>query len=172
MKALIRIGCLISLALLAASCQFPGTKIRPGDRIGGMEFLNDYAECPAPNFNDICGGFESLEEGTCEIPAELTMFWVSTGWAEETQDALELAWKDSEWSLTFDDYVVDLPAFGTFGLQYDGQPARAWNVCISNPAPGTHTVVYKIHFEHGSRPGNHTNVLTFSIPTPAPGQTQ
>lgn len=171
MKRFACIGGMILLAVLAASCQFPGTKIQPGDKIGNMEFINDYEQCPAPNFNDICGGFGPLEDGTCVIPVDMTKFWVSTGWAEPTQDELELAWKDSEWGMTFDGYKVDLPAFGTYDMQYEGQPARAWNVCIANPAPGQHTVIYTMHFEHGSRPGNHANKLIFTIPAPDAKQT-
>ena len=153
---------LIVIAAFTASCQFPGTKIQPGDKIGNMEFISDYEQCPAPNFSDICG-FPTLAYGTCEIPADLTKFWISTGWAEDTQDALELAWKDSEWSMTFDGYAVDLPAFGTFDMELDGQMARTWNVCISNPTPGIHTVIYKRHLENGSEPGNRADTLTFTV---------
>jgi hypothetical protein len=158
----------ILMAVLLASCQFPFTKIQPGDKIGDTLFLSDYEQCQAPNFNDICGGFDTLVDGTCEIPADLTTFWISTGWSEPTQEELENAWTNSEWSLTYDDYKIDLPAFGTYDMKYEEQPARAWNVCISNPTPGKHTVVYKIHFEHGSRPGNHTNPLSFTVLAPEP----
>ena len=153
---------LILIAAFTASCQFPGTKIQPGDKIGNMEFISDYEQCPAPNFSDICG-FLALWKGTCEIPADMTKFWISTGWAEDTQDALELAWKDSEWSMTFDGYAVDLPAFGTFDMELDEQKARTWNVCILNPTPGIHTVIYKRHLENGSMPGEFADRLTFTV---------
>jgi len=159
-----KIACLalIVLAALTASCQFPGSKIQPGDKIGDMEFISEYEQCPAPNFTEICG-FPALVLGTCEIPADMTKFWVSTGWAEDTQEELELAWKDSQWSMTFDGHAVDLPAFGTFDMELDGQKARAWNVCISDPTPGKHTVAYKSHFERGSEPGNRGNTLIFTV---------
>ena len=163
-----KLSCIISIVLFTitmASCYFPGYKLKPGDKVEDMEFINEYEQCQAPNFSDICG-FPALADGTCEIPASMTQFWVSTGWAEDTQEGLELAWKDSIWSMTFDNYKVDLPAFGTFDMDLEGQKARAWNVCISNPTPGIHTVVYKIYFENGSRPGNHTYTLSFTVLAP------
>jgi hypothetical protein len=163
MKKITSICFMILFSLIMASCQFPGTKIQPGDKIGDMEFINDYEKCPAPNYNDICGGFQPLADGTCEIPPDMPKFWISTGWSEETEDELEWAWDDAKWSLTFDGYKVDLPAFGTFDMVLDGLPTRAWNVCINNPKAGKHTVVYKIHFDNGPEPGNHTWTHIFTV---------
>ena len=162
MKKIAVLGWLFLFAVLTASCQFPGTKIKPGDKIGDMEFISNYEQCPAPNFSDICG-FDALADGTCEIPADMTQFWISIGWAEDTQEALGLAWQDSKWNMTFDSYNVDLSAFGTYDMDLEGQKARTWNVCISNPPAGKHTVVYKYSFENGSRPGNHTSTLIFTV---------
>jgi len=166
MKKLASVSWMILFVVLTTSCQFPGSKIQPGDKIGDMTFINDYQQCPAPNFNEICGGFETLADGTCEIPADMTKFWVSTGWAEDTQEALELAWKDSEWSMAFDGYKVDLPAFGTFDMELDGRPTRAWNVCISNPAQGKHTVIYEFYLENAVERGNHVSRLSFTVLAP------
>jgi hypothetical protein len=163
MKKLAFVSWLVLLAVLTASCQFPGTKIKPGDKIGGMEFISEYEKCPAPNFNDICGGFESLVNGTCEIPADMTQFWISLSLVQDTQEALELAWKDSEWSMTFDGYEVDLYAFGTFDMDLEGQRARAWNVCISNPTPGRHTVIYKWFIKNAVEWGNFTTTHSFKV---------
>jgi len=162
MKKLASVSWMVLLVVLMTACQFPGTKIKPGDKIGDMEFVSDYESCPAPNFSDICG-FDALADGTCEIPASMTQFWISIGWAEDTQEALELAWLDSEWNMTFDGYNVNLSSFGTFDMDLEGQKARTWNVCISNPPVGKHTVVYLYSFENGSRPGNHTSALTFTV---------
>lgn len=131
-----------------------------------MEFIKEYEQCPAPNYDEICGGFEALANGTCEIPAEMTKFWTSISYIADTQEALELAWKDSKWSMTFDGYRVDLDAFGTFDMDYEGQKARAWNVCISNPAPGRHTVVYKYFIDHAVERGNFTVNHSFTVLSP------
>ena len=166
MKKLASIHWMILFAILTASCQFPGTKIQPGDKIGDMEFINEYEKCPAPNWNEICRGFESLADGTCEIPADMTKFWISISLLQDTQEDLELAWKDSEWSMTFDGYNVDLNSFGTFDMDLPGKRARAWNVCISNPAPGRHTVVYEYFIKNAVEWGNFTNTHTFTVLPP------
>lgn len=162
MKKFSFVSWLVLFAVLTASCQSPEAKIKPGDKIGDMEFISDFEQCPAPNFSDICG-FDALTAGTCEIPASMTQFWISRGWAEDTQEALDLAWKDSKWNMTFDGYKVDLYAFGTFDMDLLGQKARAWNVCISNPAPGRHTVVYEFYMENGMEWGNHANTYVFTV---------
>lgn len=168
MKKFAFVGWLILLAILITSCQFPGTKIKPGDKIGEMEFINEWEQCQAPNFNDICGGFDSLLDGTCEIPADMTQFWISISLARDTQEDLELGWTDSKWNMTFDGYKVDLYAFGTFDMDWvndEGTPqrARAWNVCISNPTPGKHTVTYDFFIKNGVRRGNFTQTYSFIV---------
>jgi len=160
-----KLACIILIVLITGSmvsCYFPGYKLKPGDKIGATEFSNNYELCPAPNFSDICG-FPALVDGSCEIPASMTQFWVSIGWAEDTMEDLELTWLDSKWNMTFDGYKVDLPAFGTFDMDLEGQKARVWNVCVSNLAPGKHTVVYEYYFENGMRRGNHTDTFIFSV---------
>ncbi len=163
MKKFAYISWTILLALLVGACQFPGAKIKPGDKIGEMEFINEYEKCPAPNYNDICGGFESLADGTCEIPAEITQFWISISLLQDTQEALELAWQDSKWSMTFDGHEVDLYAFGTFDMDFQGKRARAWNVCISNPAPGRHTVIYEYFIKNAVEWGNFQTAHSFTV---------
>jgi hypothetical protein len=153
--------------ILMASCQFPASKIKPGDQIGDMTFINEYEQCQAPNYNDICGGFDSLVDGTCEIPSEMNKFWISISLPAENQEALELAWKDSKWSMTFDGYNVDLASFGTFDWELDGQSLRSWNVCISNPKPGKHTVVYEYFIDHAVERGNFAVSHTFTVLAPA-----
>jgi hypothetical protein len=171
MKTLAFVSWLVVLAVLMCACQFPGTKLKPGDKIGNMEFISEYEQCQAPNFNDICGGFETLVDGTCEIPADLTKFWISISLARDTQEDLELGWQDSKWSMTFDGYQVDLPSFGTFDMDWTNpegklQRARAWNVCIANPTPGEHTVVYDWFIKNGVEWGNFTSTYTFTALAP------
>jgi hypothetical protein len=166
---------LILLAVLTASCQLPGAKIKPGDKIGDMEFINEWENCQAPNIlHELCTEQEVVFDGTCTVPASQTKFWVSTGWMEGSQEGMELSWKDSEWSMTFDGHEVDLWAFGTFDMDWtdptgkvkDVQKARIWNVCVSNPAPGKHTVVYKFTLKNGVFRGDHELVFNFTVLAP------
>jgi hypothetical protein len=163
------ISWMILFAVLTASCQSPEAKIKPGDKLGDMEFINEYEQCQAPNIlNDLCNQTQ-LDEGTCEVA--LDKFWVSTGWMEGSQDAMELAWKDSEWSMTFDGHEVDLWSFGTFDMEWtdptgvvkDLQYARVWNVCVSNPPLGKHTVVYNFLLKNGVWRGNHEVTFNFTV---------
>ena len=152
----------VIFAGLLTSCVFPGYKLKPGDKLGDMEFINDYELCPGPNFSDICG-FSALSDGTCVIPVSIPVFWISTGWAEETQEELELDWQDSVWTMTFDGHEVDLTEFGTYDWELDGQPTRSWNVCISNPAIGKHTVYYEYEFFNGVHLGKRHSDLSFTV---------
>jgi len=168
MKKFTFVSWLVLFAVLTAACQFPGTKIKPGNKIGDMEFINEYEQCQAPNYNDICGGFDALASGTCEIPAEMTKFWISISLVRDTQEELEQGWDGSKWSMTFDDHEVDLNTFGTFDFDWQNpagqvQRARGWNVCISNPAPGRHTVVYKYFIKNGVEWGNFTTTHSFTV---------
>ena len=174
MKRFSRIGWTILLAVLTASCQFPGTKIKPGDKIGDMEFISEYESCQAPNIlYDLCTEKEVVFDGTCTVPASQKKFWISTGWMEGSQEAMEMEWKDSEWSMTFDDREVDLWSFGTFDMEWtdptgkvkDVQYARTWNVCVSNPAPGPHVVRYEFVLKHGPWRGNHVVMFNFTVLT-------
>ena len=172
MKKFAFVSWLILLAVLMTSCQFPGTKIKPGDKIGEMEFINEWEQCQAPNFNDICGGFDSLVDGTCEIPADMTQFWISISLARDTQEDLELGWTDSEWKMSFDGHQIDLHSFGTFDWDWENpdlkkvQRARSWNVCISNPTPGKHTVIYDWYIKNGLEWGNFTATYRFTVLAP------
>ena len=169
MKKLAFVSWLVLLAVLTASCQFPGTKIKPGDKIGDMEFISEYEQCQAPNFNDLCGGFETLTNGTCVIPPGTTKFWISISLVRDTQEELEQGWEGSEWNMTFDGHKVDLNAFGTFDFDWENpegqvQRARGWNVCISNPTPGMHTVMYEYFVKNGIEWGNFTSTNRFTVP--------
>lgn len=137
---------IISLLMIfiLVSCEFPGFKIKPGDKIGDMQFM-DF--CEGPNIHEICGGFENLYSGECVVPATNQSFWISTGWDEKTQEELELAWNVMEWKMWFDGRRIDLPSFGTYDFEVEGRKARVWNVCITNPAAGAHMVKYV--FENG-----------------------
>jgi hypothetical protein len=162
MKKLTYLTLVVLLAALLHSCVFPGYKLKPGDKLGDMEFINNYEACPGPNFSDICG-FPALADGTCEIPKSIPVFWISTGWVENTQEELESTWKDSTWKLTFDGHEVDLSKFGTYDMELDGQKARTWSVCISNPSEGKHTVYYEYEFINGVHLGKRHSNLVFTV---------
>ena len=160
----------ISVMLLASSlaaCVLPGSKLKPGDTVGDMQLTTEFDL----NIHYLCS-FEELAEGTCQIPDTLSEIGISTGWSEITTDALDLTWLDSKWTMTFDGREVDLASFGTFDLDWEDQKARVWDVGITNPAPGEHTVHYEFYFKNGPERGNHYVDYIFTVvdtlPTVAP----
>jgi hypothetical protein len=152
------------VCLFLASCGLLGGKIQPGDRIGDMEIL-DF--CEGSILVELCS-FDDLQVGNCQIPAEIKALWISPGWGEETQEELELSWKDSEWSMTIDKKTIDLPAFGTYDLDIPDPflgvlKGRTWNVCIANPSPGEHIIRTEWNFVNGARRGNHAQDYIFTV---------
>ena len=138
--------------------------LMPGDKLGEMVLMND---CDGVNILELCS-YDELFGGSCQVPASTGSLWVSAGWGEPTAEELETAWKDSTWSMTFDDHKVDLASFGTYDLDIP-DPAlgllkgRVWNFCISNPTPGVHHARYDYQFVNGSRPGKNAQDWTFTI---------
>ena len=157
------------VASLLVSCYLPGSKLKPGDKIGNMEFITEYESCPAPHLAEICSG-ATLEDGTCKIPASITKFWVGASWVEDTTEEVEEAWRDSEWKMTFDGKPVDLPAFRTFDMDFKDQKARVWDVCVSNPAPGEHIVHFDFYMPNGVQHGNHAIDYVFTVLPPEQAQ--
>lgn len=149
------------MVCLFSSCVFSGQKLKPGDQIGEMRLDTDMGG-PVPELTTFCEWVE-IQSGTCEVPATTTQLCVSTGWAEDTLEELNGAWEESDWKLTIDGQEIDLDAFGTFDLTVDGQKSRIWNVCLYNPTVGTHSVQYEYSLKSGSRPGNHTAVMDFTV---------
>ena len=146
------------LAYSVSSCYFPGYRLKPGDKIGQMELTTSFEK----NIHELCD-FTILSLGTCEIPPQESAIGVSTGWAEDTLEALDSVWSGSSWEVTIDDHKVDLPSFGTFDLDVEGQKARVWDIGLSNLAQGKHVVQYDFHFENGLRVGNHTQLFIFTV---------
>jgi hypothetical protein len=153
---------IITAALLLASCVLPGSRLGPGDKIGGMELTTEFDL----NINYLCT-FEDLGAGTCQIPSSVTALGVSTGWAEDTAQALDEAWRDSRWTMTIDGHKVDLEPFGTFDLDWGDQKARVWDVGLSGLALGEHVVRYDFYLEHAIERGNHATIYQFTV-VPAP----
>lgn len=168
MKRTAIVSWLILFAILSTSCQIPGAKIKPGDKLGDIEFINKAADCQAPNLlYDICSE-KQLTDGTCEVPASMKTFWVSVGWTAGSWDALELEWKDSEWEMTFEDHEVDLDAFGTYDMEVtdpagNAWKGRVWNVCISNPPAGKYSAQYHFILRNGLWRGDHVVPLNFTV---------
>ena len=64
-----------------------------------------------------------------------------------------------------------LDAFGTFDMDWTNpegelKRARVWDICISNPTPGRHTVVYDFFIKNSIEWGNFTNTYTFTVLPP------
>jgi len=165
MKKLARIAFIGLLASSMTSCYYPGYKLKPGDKIGNMELTTSFDK----NIHELCD-FTELSLGTCEIPAPESAIGISTGWAEDTLEALNLAWAGSRWEMSIDNHQVDLPSFGTFDLDFGGQKARVWDVGLLNFEPGKHTVQYDFHLENGARVGNHTQLFIFTVMAAEPPQ--
>lgn len=164
------LACLVSITLTASlltSCYLPGYKLKPGDKIGEMTLVGDIPN----NLNELCGGFDSLLDGTCEVPASISPLGISTGWQEDTLEALEMAWKDSKWEMSFDGHPVDLSAFETFDMEVGGKKVRVWNIGITNPTPGKHIVQYDFFIDNSIERGNHSVTWTFTIVPAGPTQT-
>jgi len=157
--------CLVLMAGLLASCVFPGSTLKPGDRIGEMRLTTEYDM----NINYLCG-FDELDAGTCQIPAAVSILGVSTGWSEDTAEELDAAFKDSVWTMTVDGRKIDLPSFGTFDLDWGEQKARVWDVGLSNLTLGEHTVRYEFYLENAVERGNHTVVYQFTVVAASPTQ--
>jgi len=184
MRKFTLLGWLALFIAITMSCLFTSaeTKIRPGDRIGDMEFFTNEDELQVLNLNEICS-FDELFKGTCLIPTSLSGFCISSGWTEGSQAELELDMKDSEWSMTFDDHEIDLRAFGSHEfvsntqltrfwdvpdkmekeIHKSSQVMQMWDVCVSNPGIGKHTIQYEFLLKNGVWRGYHIETYTFSV---------
>jgi hypothetical protein len=145
--------------------------LRPDDTLGDMKLLS---YCEGEFVNKLCTDDE-LYNGTCEIPTGVTDLWISAGWAEETKEELEVAWKDSTWEMTFDGHKVDLSAFGTYDVEinhpfFGPLQARVWNFCVSNIAPGKHNARYDFNLVNAFERGNHAEDWTFTVLEPEPSK--
>ena len=161
MKTLARLASSVLIIGFLPSCTSSASTLKPGDKINGMELTTSFDR----NIHELCS-FDSLFEGMCVIPVSAAPIGVSTGWSEDTLEALELAWSESEWKMTIDGQEVHLPSFGTFDLPFGGQQARVWDVGLLNLSPGQHTVRYEFYLGNGSQPGNHTQVYAFTVEAP------
>jgi hypothetical protein len=161
MKKIVLIGLFFLAGLIFAACSLLGVSLKPGDKIGEMVVSNNL-EIGMKNFNDLCT-FEQLLDSVCEIPISNTKFGVSTGWGEATLEELEKAWKDSTWEVRINGRKVAIEEFGTFDMDLGDMQVRVWNIAITNPPLGKHTVEYKFRLYGGSRPGNHTQTYTFTV---------
>jgi hypothetical protein len=161
--ALLALFVLMTFSMVACSKKL----LQPNDTLGDMKLLS---YCEGELVNKLCTPDE-LYEGTCVVPAGVTDLWVSAGWAEETTEELETAWKDSTWKMTFDGHPVDLSAFGTYDVEIDDPDygllkARVWNFCVSNPTPGKHNARYDSNLPNAYERGNHTEDWTFTVLEP------
>ncbi len=86
---------------------------------------------------------------TCNVP-EIPYIFIGYGEIGNTIEALDAAWNAETWQLYFDGFAVDLPAFGFFDTDSDGDKARFWNIAIDNLTPGEHTLRYMIGFMDNS----------------------
>lgn len=153
----------IILILIAFGSACSAKPLQPGDKIGEMELLN---YCEGTNIVEVCA-YETLLDGTCILAAP-EFLWVAAGWTEKTKEELELTWKDSSWTMFFDDQEVDIEAFGTYDIDIQDPvngivKGRVWNFCVANITPGIHHASYEHTFKYGSRPGFNIENWTFTV---------
>jgi len=128
--------------------QAPG--LVPGDSIGEMSV--DTSPSQSPILWDYCP--MAWTNQPSPEPAECSMPWqaeveIWQAWGAKDQARLDAGWPALTWEMTVDGLAIDLPAFGTWDLDWeaDGTPVkiRAWDIKLINPTPGEHTLHYVLH---------------------------
>ena len=119
--------------------------LKPGDRVGEMVLTAREVENAESSIFSYCEPIIGESEPSpiireCNVP-RLPNLLIGYGEFAGTQDELDLIWQSKTWELYVDGQGVDLPAFGTFDLDW-GTRFRVWKVMLENPTPGSHRLRY------------------------------
>lgn len=119
----------------------------PGDKIG--EMVIETSPSQSPVLWDYCP--MAWTDQPDPEPVDCSMPWqaeveIWQAWGAKDQALLDAGWPALTWEMTVDGLAIDLPAFGTWDLDWevDGTPVkiRAWDIKLVNPTPGEHRLHY------------------------------
>ena len=144
---------------------------KPGDEIDGMVITTGaahlpplWAFCSPPLEND------GIMSADCQVP-QLTSLAIGHTFSLADPVLQTLDWSALTWELSVDGQSVDLKAFGTYDfvvpdLAPHPSPVRetfwqvkAWDVILTNPTPGAHT----LHGIAYSETDTHTWTVNFTV---------
>ena len=145
------------LVAVVSACQ-PVTQsteqsmLKPGDVIDGMTITTGAAKtpplwafCPPAIEND---GILSVD---CQVP-QLAELAIGHTFGVADQALQTLDWSTLTWELDLDGHLLDLESFGTYDyvmpdlaphpspIREVFRPMRDWDVVLTNPKPGMHTL--------------------------------
>jgi predicted esterase len=139
-------SCANPAASTIASPTAPNPPLQPGEAIGEMILAKD--ETGEPDIFNHCSPFVVESDPQvmirrCNVPQSPNIF-IGYGEMASSIEELDSLWSTETWQLYFDDYAVDLPAFGYFDSEYEEYKVRKWKVAIDNLTQGEHKLRYVI----------------------------
>lgn len=150
MDSLVKIGRMVLLIVLLASCSTPSmtsssSRAKPGDTLGDV-ILTTVTPLPGPSIVGIMDGCDATHVNkpgiytfTCQASAQ-PVSWLGTCWSNASAKVVDSDWSRMRWTTYLDDHELDLNSFGTFDLDFGGLAARCWNVALKNPPLRDYTI--------------------------------
>ncbi len=174
---------ILSFSLLV-SCSKPVTNptvssaetnplMRPGDTLGGMKLIIARDETGEPSIYNNCAPLitdsdPSVIVRTCGVPL-IPYLFIGYGDLGETPEKLNTIWNNEGWEMYLDGQAVDLPAFGYFDVDWEGNKLRQWKVAVENLTPGEHKLRFVINIlDKSKKPTDITWVFTVQVSAAAP----
>jgi hypothetical protein len=168
--------------------------LRPGGALDEMSVAKEPPESEWPPLWAFCASAFSTEPGSitveCSVPP-VPNLGIGHGWFAVDEATRAANWQAMTWELYLDDQAIDLDAFGAadFDLPRTGLPGRepdeevvtklrTWDVLLSNPTLGKHTLRSVLHIDqeidtgfHANQPGTYELIVNFTIEEPPPTAT-
>ena len=150
------------------------TKIEPGDEINGMIITTGTSE--SPPLWAFCPPALEIDGATsvdCRVPS-LPKLAIGHTFGLADPDLQTLDWSALTWELSVDGQPVDLLAFGTYDFVLPDlaprpspireifRQVKAWDVILTNPTPGAHTLHGMAYIEADT----YTWTVNFTIEAP------
>lgn len=131
--------------------------IRPGDDVGGMVLTTGTpGERDIFEFCDPIVIEPGIYERQCAVPA-LPRVGLGHGFLAPSRRELAREWNAKSWKMTLDGRRIDLKAFGVLPDRRLVEPGagglvwlRQWNVVLTDPKPGSHTLRYVARYSGGT----------------------